>query len=155
MTILKQGDKAPDFSVTDQKGQTRTLSEFLGRKLALYFYPKDKTPGCTAEACNLSENSSVLEKEGITIVGVSTDSEKSHKGFADKYRLPFPLLADVNKKMVNDYGVWGEKKFMGKRFMGTNRVTFLINEKGIIDHIITKVKTKDHTRQILETWVKG
>lgn len=154
MTTLKQGDHAPDFSIKDQDGQVRTLKEFKGHRLALYFYPKDKTPGCTAQACNLSENIEALEAEGITVVGVSVDGEKSHQSFIQKYRLSFPLLADTEKVMVQDYGVWGEKKFMGKRYLGTRRTTFLINEEGIIEHIITKVKTKSHHSQILQIWKK-
>lgn len=152
MTNLKQGDKAPGFSASDQNGKQWSLEDFTGKKLVLYFYPKDKTPGCTAQACNLSENFSLLKNENITVLGVSADTEKSHLSFAEKYRLPFPLLADTDKKMIEAYGVWGEKKFMGKKFMGILRTTFLINEEGIIDHIITKVKTKNHVAQILEIW---
>lgn len=152
MTNLKPGEKAPGFSATDQNGERWSLEDFKGKKLVLYFYPKDKTPGCTAQACNLSENFASLENENITVLGVSADSEKSHLSFAEKYRLSFPLLADTGKKMIEAYGVWGEKKFMGKKFMGILRTTFLINEEGIIEHIITKVKTKNHAAQILETW---
>lgn len=152
MTSLKQGDKAPAFSLKDQNGIEHTLEEFRGKKLALYFYPKDKTPGCTAEACNLTENFTSLKEKEIAVMGVSADDEKSHKSFSEKYRLAFPLLADVNKKTINDYGVWGEKKFLGKKFMGILRTTFLINEKGIIEHIISKVETKKHAAQILKTW---
>ena len=149
---LKQGDKAPAFSSTDQNGNPISLKDFKGKKVVLYFYPKDDTPGCTAEACNLRDNFSDLKKKSIVILGVSTDSVKSHKKFEDKYSLPFTLVADEDKKIVNDYGLWGEKKFMGRTYMGTIRATFLINEQGKIDHIIEKVDTKNHTAQILELW---
>ncbi len=149
---LKQGDKAPAFNSTDQNGNPVSLQDFKGKKVVLYFYPKDDTPGCTAEACNLRDNFSELKKNSIVILGVSTDSVKSHKKFEDKYSLPFTLVADEDKKIVNDYGLWGEKKFMGRTYMGTNRATFLINEQGKIDHIIEKVDTKNHTAQILELW---
>jgi peroxiredoxin Q/BCP len=152
MVELKPGDKAPDFSIIDQEGNKRALEEFRGRKLILYFYPKDKTPGCTAEACNLSEHFEVLQSKNVAVLGVSADDQLSHKKFSEKFRLPFPLLADVEKKMINAYGVWGEKKFMGRKFMGILRTTFLINEEGIIEHIVSKVKTKSHTNQILELW---
>ena len=149
---LKEGDKAPAFSSTDQNGNAVSLKDFKGKKVVLYFYPKDDTPGCTAEACNLRDNFSDLKKKSIVILGVSTDSVKSHKKFEDKYSLPFTLVADEDKKIVNDYGLWGEKKFMGRTYMGTIRATFLINEQGKIDHIIEKVDTKNHTAQILELW---
>lgn len=152
MIGLKPGDKAPDFALKDQGGRLVTLNDFKGKKLALYFYPKDNTPGCTAEACSLSENFSSLQKDNIFVLGVSADSEASHKKFAEKYRLPFPLLVDSDKKVINDYGVWGEKKFMGRKFMGILRTTFLINEEGVIAHIIDKVKAKAHAPQILEAW---
>jgi len=151
-TKLKAGDKAPDFRAMDQNGKTRSLADYKGKKLALFFYPKDMTPGCTAEACNLRDNISALKAAGIYPVGVSVDDEKSHKKFEEKHHLSFPLLADTEHKIVNDYGVWGLKKFMGKEYMGTLRTTFLINEKGIIEHIIDKVKTADHSGQILEIW---
>jgi len=149
---LKQGDKAPAFTSTDQNGNPVSLKDFKGKKVVLYFYPKDDTPGCTAEACNLRDNFAELKKKGIIVLGVSTDSVKSHKKFEDKYSLPFTLVADEEKEIVNEYGLWGEKKFMGKTYMGTNRATFLINEQGKIDHIIEKVDTKNHTAQILELW---
>jgi len=152
MIDLKPGDKAPYFALKDQGGRLVTLNDFKGKKLALYFYPKDNTPGCTAEACSLSENFASLQKDNIFVLGVSADSETSHKKFAEKYRLPFPLLVDSDKKVINDYGVWGEKKFMGRKFMGILRATFLINEEGVIAHIIDKVKTKAHAAQILEAW---
>lgn len=150
--MLQTGDKAPLFSATDQNGHTIALKDYQGQKVALYFYPKDNTPGCTAQACNLRDNIDVLKASGITVIGVSVDDEKSHKKFEDKFQLNFPLVADTDQKIVNAYGVWGLKKFMGKEYMGTSRTTFLINEKGIIDHIITKVETKDHAQQVLDTW---
>jgi len=152
MSKLKPGDKAPAFMAKDQNGEIHTLKEFKGKKLALYFYPRDLTPGCTAEACSLRDNFSLLKRKGIAIVGVSADDEKSHRRFSEKNHLPFPLLADPEREIVNDYGVWGLKKFMGREFMGILRTTFLINEKGVVEHIIEKVVTKDHARQILDTW---
>jgi peroxiredoxin Q/BCP len=148
MTQLKEGVKAPWFKGIDQNGNEVTLDDFSGKKLVLYFYPKDNTSGCTAEACNLRDNFDTLLKKGFAVVGVSPDSEKSHKGFASKYSLPFPLIADTSKKILNDYGVWGEKKLYGKSFFGVIRTTFVIDEKGIIDKIVTKVDTNSHTEQI-------
>jgi thioredoxin-dependent peroxiredoxin len=150
--MLQAKDKAPKFEALDQQGHTVKLADFKGKKLAIYFYPKDDTPGCTAQACNIRDNFSLLNKKGITVLGVSVDDAKKHNKFIDKYELPFTLLADTDKAVVEAFGVWGEKKFMGKTYMGTNRVTFLINEKGVIDHVIEKVDTKDHTAQILEVW---
>ncbi|MDR3679973.1 MAG: thioredoxin-dependent thiol peroxidase [Flavipsychrobacter sp.] len=149
---LNAGDKAPDFKAKDQNGKEVSLSALKGKKVVLYFYPKDDTPGCTAEACNLRDNFAALKAKGVVILGVSTDSEKSHKKFEDKYSLPFTLVSDEDKAIVNEYGLWGEKKFMGKAYMGTTRATFLINEEGVIDHVINKVDTKNHTEQILELW---
>lgn len=149
MKHLKVGDQAPDFSVKNEKGKTVTLADFKGQKLAIYFYPKDMTPGCTNQACNLTDNYSELQEEGIAIVGVSADDEKRHQKFIVKYSIPFPLLADVDKKMINDYGVWGLKKFMGKEYDGIHRTTFLINESNEISHIIEKPKTKAHAEEIL------
>jgi peroxiredoxin Q/BCP len=149
---LKQGDSAPEFDAKDQDGKLHSLKDFKGKKLALYFYPKDNTQTCTVEACNLRDNYGLLKSKGITILGVSIDDQKSHKKFETKYTLPFPLLVDNEKKMVHDYGLWAEKKFMGKTYMGTLRTTFLINEDGKIDHIIEKVESKSHAAQILETW---
>ncbi|NNM93913.1 MAG: thioredoxin-dependent thiol peroxidase [Bacteroidia bacterium] len=146
---LKEGDKAPEFTTADQDGKTVSLSGFKGKKVVLYFYPKDDTPGCTAESCNLRDNYSVLQKQGYEVLGVSADNEKSHRKFADKYKLPFRLLADTNKEIINSYGVWGEKKFLGKKYMGIMRTTFIIDEKGIIKEIIKEVETKKHTEQIL------
>ena len=149
---VQEGKKAPAFTAIDQDGEKIKLADFKGKKVALYFYPKDNTPGCTAQACNLEENSALLHKKGIVVIGVSTDSVASHKKFETKFNLSFPLIADESKEIVNAYEVWGEKKFMGRTYMGTNRVTFLINEKGIIEHIIDKVDTKNHTDQVLSTW---
>lgn len=152
MTQLKEGVKAPWFKGIDQNGNEVTLDDFSGKKLVLYFYSKDNTPGCTAEACNLRDNFDPLLKKGFAIVGVSPDSEKSHKGFAAKYSLPFPLIADTSKKILNDYGVWGEKKLYGKSFFGVIRTTFVIDEKGIIEKIVAKVDTASHTEQIFNLY---
>lgn len=149
-TTLKEGDKAPAFTAKDQAGNEVKLSNYKGKKVVLYFYPKDDTPGCTKEACNFRDNFSLLKKKGIEVLGVSTDSVKSHEKFVEKFDLPFTLIADEDKKIVADYGVWGEKKFMGKTYMGTNRVTFIIDEKGIITKIITKVDTENSTQQVLD-----
>lgn len=146
---LKIGDKAPAFTVKDQDGSDVSLKDFKGKKLVLYFYPKDNTPGCTAESCNLRDNYSQLKKKGYEVVGISSDSEKSHQKFIDKYQLPFTLLADTEKEVHNLYGTWVEKSMYGRKYMGTARVTFIIDENGVIENIIEKVKTKDHTNQIL------
>ena len=148
--ILKAGEKAPDFSAIDQNEKTITLSEFLGKKVVLYFYPKDNTPGCTVQACNLRDHSSDLGKRGIQVIGVSADSALKHQKFIEKFSLPFPLIADENHDVLNKYGVWGEKKFMGKIYDGIHRTTFIINERGIIDAVILKPKTKFHSEEILE-----
>ena len=150
MMHLKEGDKAPDFQGIDQDEKTISLSDYKGKKLILYFYPKDDTPGCTAEACNLRDNYSVLKKEGFELLGVSPDNPKKHQKFIDKYSLPFPLIADTEKEILNAYGVWGPKKFMGKEYDGVHRTTFIIDEAGKIEKIITKVNTKAHAEQILE-----
>ncbi|MBV7533509.1 thioredoxin-dependent thiol peroxidase [Chitinophaga sp. sic0106] len=152
MAALKEGDKAPVFKGNDQHGKTVSLTDFKGKRVVLYFYPKDMTPGCTAQACNLRDNYTDLLKKGYAVVGVSTDSEQSHQKFIEKYELPFTLLADEDKKIVNQYGVWGEKKMMGKTYDGIHRTTFLINGDGVIDHIIKKPDTKNHTEEILEIW---
>jgi peroxiredoxin Q/BCP len=149
MTTLKEGDKAPDFRGVDENGNKLSLADYSGKKLIIYFYPKDLTPGCTVESCNLRDNYNDLIKTGFDVVGVSADDEKKHLKFIDKYDLPFHLLADVDKKVINDYGVWGPKKFMGKEYDGIHRTTFVINESGMIEKVIKKVKTKDHTEQIL------
>ncbi len=152
MTHLKPKDKAPAITTTDQDGNKVSLKDFKGKKVALYFYPHDDTETCTKEACNLRDNYTILKQKGIEILGVSIDDEKSHKKFIKKYTLPFTLLVDTDKKIVNDYGVWGEKLFMGKIIVSTYRTTFLINEKGKIDHIIEKVLSGKHAQQIIETW---
>ncbi len=146
---LKIGDKAPDFSAKDQAGNDFSLHRLKGKKVILFFYPKDNTPGCTAEACNLRDNYSALKKNGFEVVGVSIDSEKSHQKFIEKHQLPFTLIADENQEVVNLYGVWQEKSMYGRKYMGTVRVTFVIDEKGMITSIIDKVKTKDHSAQII------
>ena len=150
MIQIKEGSKAPLFEGIDQDGKTIKLSDFAGKKVILYFYPKDNTPGCTAEACNLRDNYNDLLKKGFVVIGVSPDSEKSHKGFISKYDLPFPLIADTSKKILNDYGVWGEKQMYGKTYEGIIRMSFVISEDGKIEKIIEKVKTDDHARQIFE-----
>jgi thioredoxin-dependent peroxiredoxin len=152
MGQLNEGSKAPMFEGIDQNGKTVKLTDYTGKKLILYFYPKDNTPGCTAEACNLRDNHDSLLKKGFAVVGVSPDSEKSHKGFAGKFSLPFPLIADTSKKIMNDYGVWGEKKMYGKSYLGVLRTTFIIDEKGIIEKIVEKVDTAGHTEQIFKLY---
>ncbi|WP_298649970.1 thioredoxin-dependent thiol peroxidase [uncultured Proteiniphilum sp.] len=149
---MKIGDKIPEMLGTDQNGKPVKAEQFSGKKLALYFYPKDNTPGCTAQACSLRDGYDDLRKAGYEIVGVSVDSEKSHQKFIDKFSLPFPLIADSDKKLVEEFGVWQEKSMMGKKFMGTVRTTFLIDENGIIRDKIEgrKVDTKNHAGQILE-----
>ena len=150
MNTLKVGDKVPNISVNDEAGNLINLSDYLGQKLVVFFYPKANTPGCTAEACNLRDNYKELQNQGYAILGVSADSEKKQSNFKNKYEFPFPLLADEDKKVIEAFGVWGEKKFMGKIYDGIHRKTFIINEKGIVEHVIDKVKTKDHAAQILE-----
>jgi len=152
MVILKEGMSAPSFEGVDQENRTVKLSDFSGRKLVLYFYPKDNTSGCTAEACSLRDSHEEFLNKGFAVVGVSADSEKSHRGFADKYSLPFPLIADTSRKMVNDYGVYQEKKMYGKSFFGIVRTTFIIDEKGKIEKIIAKVDTKNHSEQIFKLY---
>lgn len=149
MTTLSPGDPAPDFSAPDQTGRTRSLADYAGQKLVLYFYPKDDTPGCTAEACNLRDNYARFQNEGYEILGVSPDSPSKHVKFIDKYDLPFPLLADEDHAVAEAYGVWGEKKFMGRTYDGIHRTTFVIDEGGKIAEVIAKVKTKEHAGQIL------
>jgi peroxiredoxin Q/BCP len=152
MAQIKEGSKAPSFQGIDQNGNKISLSDYKGKKVVLYFYPKDDTPGCTAEACNLRDNHELLLKKGFAVIGVSPDSEKSHKKFAGKFSLPFPLIADESKKILNDYGVWGEKQMYGKTYFGVIRTTFIIDETGIIEKIITKVDTSSHTSQILDLY---
>ena len=149
MTTLQIGDKAPNFSALNQNGETVKLEDYKGKKLVVFFYPKASTPGCTAEACNLSDNYNTFLSKGYDILGVSADSQKRQQNFINKYELPFPLLADEEKVVINAFGVWGPKKFMGKEYDGIHRTTFVIDENGLIENIIKKVKTKDHTSQIL------
>lgn len=151
MTTLKAGDQAPDFKGVNQDGETVQLADFAGKKLVLFFYPKDNTPGCTAEACNLRDNYGDLREKGFELLGVSPDSERKHQNFINKFELPFPLLADTEKEVLEAYGVWGEKKMYGRTYMGVFRTTFVIDETGKIQHVFKKVKTKDHSNQILET----
>ena len=149
MSKLQIGDKAPGINAVDQNGNNITLEQYQGKKVVLYFYPKDMTPGCTAQSCNLSDNYTALQKNGYDVIGVSCDSVKRHQKFIEKYSLPFNLISDEDQKVVNDYGVWQLKKFMGREYMGIVRKTFIINEKGLIIDIITKVNTKEHTSQII------
>lgn len=146
---LKIGDKAPDFEGKNQNNESVKLSSFIGEKVVLYFYPRDNTPGCTAQACNLKDNFNELSKKGYKIIGVSSDSIKSHKKFEEKYSLPFDLISDEDKAIHKSYGTWIEKSMYGRKYMGTARWTFIIDENGIINNIIEKVKTKEHTNQIL------
>lgn len=150
MKHLKVGDKAPVFTGTDQNGKTISMNDFKGKKLAVYFYPKDNTPGCTVQACNLRDNYEDLLKNGIQVVGVSADSVSSHQKFIDKFTLPFPLIADEDKKVIEQFGVWGPKKFMDKEYDGIHRTTFLIDEDQTIVGIVDKPKTKEHAEEILE-----
>ena len=150
MNMIEEGNSAPDFSGIDQDGKSISLADFKGQKVVLYFYPKDDTPGCTAQACNLRDNHSELLSKGINIIGVSADTSAKHQKFITKYDLPFPLIADTEKSLIQAFGVWGEKKFMGKVYDGIHRTSFVINEEGIVVKRIDKVKTKDHTNQILE-----
>lgn len=148
MATLQPGDKAPAIQAKNQHGETVTLSDFLGKKVILYFYPKDNTPGCTTEACNFRDNYQSLLNDGFEVIGVSTDSEQSHQKFIAKYELPFTLLADEERKIVEAYGVWTEKNMYGRKFMGTARTTFVIDEQGVIMHIIKKVDNKNATQQV-------
>ena len=149
MTTLKAGDKAPNFTAKDQNGNTISLSDYIGKKLVLFFYPKASTPGCTVEACNLRDNHERFQSLGYDILGVSADSEKRQTNFRNKYKFPYPLLADEDKTVINAFEVWGPKKFMGRTYDGIHRTTFVIDEKGMIEQVITKVKTKIHSEQLL------
>ncbi len=150
MTTIKKGDTAPSFESKDEKGNVIKLTDYAGKKLVLFFYPKASTPGCTAEACNLRDNYEAFIAKGYAILGVSADSAKRQQNWINKHELPFPLLVDEEKEVINAFGVWGPKKFMGKEYDGIHRTTFIIDEKGIIEDVILKVKTKDHTNQILQ-----
>ena len=152
MTTLEIGSKAPEIIAKNQQGETIKLSDFLGKKVILYFYPKDNTPGCTTEACNFRDNYQFLLGKGFEVLGVSIDNEQSHQKFIAKFELPFNLLADEDQKIVNDYGVWVEKNMYGKKYMGTARTTFVINEEGNIEHIIKKVDNKNASKQILDLY---
>jgi thioredoxin-dependent peroxiredoxin len=143
------GEKAPDFEGRTQTGDTIRLADFAGKRVALYFYPKDDTPGCTKQACNLRDDYKKLQDAGIAVIGVSTDDEKSHSAFADKYSLPFPLVADPDHTIVNRYGVWGERSLYGKKFMGTSRTTFLIDEDGVVRHVFKRPKVEQHADEIM------
>ena len=150
MTHLKIGDKAPNFSGTDQNGKAHSLADYKGKKLVIFFYPKANTPGCTAEACDLRDNYARFQANNYALLGVSADSAKAQSKFIEKYDLPFPLLADEDKSVIQDFGVWGPKKFMGKEYDGIHRTTFIIDENGIIEEVISDVKTKAHAAQILK-----
>ena len=152
--MLKEGDKAPDFTTKNQNGDDVKLSDFKGKRVVLYFYPKDDTPGCTANACDFRDNYASLTKKGFTIIGVSPQDEKSHNKFKAKYDLPFELIPDTDKTIAQAYEVWGKKKFMGKEYEGILRTTFVINAKGVIEKVIEKVDTKNSTKQLLETIAK-
>jgi thioredoxin-dependent peroxiredoxin len=150
MTELKEGDKAPAFTAKDQDGNTVSLSDFKGKNVILYFYPQDDTPTCTKEACNYRDNYQSLLNKGFAVIGVSFDTEKSHKKFINKYSLPFPLIADTDKKIIEDYGVWGEKTTFGRTYMGTFRTTFVIDKNGVITHVIRKVESGKASQQVLD-----
>ena len=150
MATLQKGDKAPNFSAQDQDGNTHTLADYKGKKLVVFFYPKANTPGCTAEACDLRDNFARFQANNYALLGVSADSAKAQAKFIEKYELPFPLLADEDKSVIQAFGVWGPKKFMGKEYDGIHRTTFVIDENGIIEEVISDVKTKAHSAQILK-----
>lgn len=149
MTHLKEGDKAPQFTSTDQNGNKVSLKDLKGHKVVLYFYPEDMTPTCTVQACNLRDNYALLKKNGYTVIGVSPDTEKKHKKFEEKYELPFTLLADTDHSIIDQYGVWGEKTTFGRTYMGLIRTTFVIDEKGIISKVILKPESKQHAEEIM------
>jgi thioredoxin-dependent peroxiredoxin len=154
MVTLKEGDKAPAFSGTDQDGKTISLSDFKGKKLVLYFYPEDDTPTCTIQACNLRDNYSLLKKNGFGVIGVSPDNAKKHKKFEAKFDLPFTLIADTAHMILEKYGVWDQKKLFGHEYMGVLRTTFVIDEKGIIRKIFLRPKNKAHAEEIIDAWNK-
>ena len=148
--MLQVGNPLPEISVNDESGKSVNLADFIGRKLVVFFYPKANTPGCTAEACDLRDHYKELQDAGYQILGVSADTEKAQASFKNKFNFPYPLLADVDKQLINAFGVWGEKKFMGKTYDGIHRTTFVFDEKGKVERVITQVKTKEHAAQILE-----
>lgn len=150
MALLEVGKKAPSFKTIDQDGRPVSLDDFKGKKVVLYFYPKDDTPGCTKEACGFRDRFEEFKRRNVEILGVSVDDEKKHKKFAEKYKLPFRLLVDTEKKIVQDYGAWGEKSLYGKKYMGTNRVTYLIDENGNIEYVFPKVKPETHAEELLK-----
>ena len=150
MKTLQAGDQVPEFSVVDDRGNTQSLSAYKGQKLVVFFYPKASTPGCTAEACDLRDHYKELQDAGYALLGVSADSQKKQRNFSEKYSFPFPLLADEDKQVIEAFGVWGPKKFMGREYDGIHRMTFLIDENGVVERVIEKVKTKAHAAQILE-----
>ena len=150
MKTLQAGDQVPEFSVLDDRGNTQSLSNYQGQKLVVFFYPKANTPGCTAEACDLRDHYKELQEAGYALLGVSADSQKKQRNFSEKYSFPFPLLADEDKQVIEAFGVWGPKKFMGKEYDGIHRMTFLVDENGVVERVIEKVKTKAHAAQILE-----
>jgi thioredoxin-dependent peroxiredoxin len=152
MSILTEGAKAPAFKGKDQNGKPVALSDYKGKKVVLYFYPEDDTPTCTIQACNIRDNFALLKKQGFVVMGVSPDEEKKHKKFETKYDLPFTLIADPEHKIIDQYGVWGQKQLYGRTYMGLHRTTFLIDEKGIIKKIFLKPKSKQHAQEILEAW---
>ncbi|RYY71621.1 MAG: thioredoxin-dependent thiol peroxidase [Chitinophagaceae bacterium] len=152
MAILMEGTKAPAFKTTDQNGNTVSLADFKGKKLVLYFYPEDDTPTCTIQACNIRDNYALLQKQGIHILGVSPDEEKKHKKFEAKYSLPFTMLSDPENKLIDKFGVWGEKQLYGRKYMGLHRTTFLIDEKGVIKKVFLRPKNKAHAEEILQAW---
>jgi peroxiredoxin Q/BCP len=149
MSKLNQGDMMPEFSTTDHNGHPVTAETLKGKKSVIYFYPKDMTPGCTAQACNIRDNYDVLLKNNFNVIGISPDTVKSHQKFAEKHKLPFPLIADTDKSLAKAFGVWGRKKFMGREYDGINRTTFVFDENGVLTELIDKVNTKEHTSQII------
>jgi thioredoxin-dependent peroxiredoxin len=150
--VPEKGEKAPAFKAKDQNGNSVSLSDFKGQKVVLFFYPEDDTPTCTVEACNLRDNYALLKSKGLVILGISPDDEKKHKKFEEKYSLPFTMLADPKHTIIDKYGVWGEKQLYGRKFMGLKRTTFLVDEKGIVAHVIKGVRSKNHAEQILNLW---
>jgi thioredoxin-dependent peroxiredoxin len=154
-TIPEPGEQAPDFEGRTQSGETIRLADFAGKKVALYFYPKDDTPGCTRQACNLRDDYSRLLEAGVEVIGVSADDEDSHQKFAEKYNLPFPLIADTDQRILKRYGVWGERSLYGRKFLGTTRMTFLIDEEGVVRDVVRRPKVEEHAEEILARFEKA